>query len=238
MTLAMTLVAAGTAGIFSPSSHAASFYGPSAYTRASNNPFVSTNFNHYVYLEDFEDGQLDVPGVTISAGTICGPHLWTDSVDLDDGVMDGLGNRGHSLFSAPGSTGITFTFDAGSLGGLPTHVGIVWTDGAGLTGFEAYDTGGQSLGSIGPVSIADAGYNGDTVDDNFFGVQESAGISAIWIWNTIGGIEVDHLQYGRVLPSNAVGGPMETPLPGAIWLLGSALAAIGVLGNRRRSRDS
>ena len=94
-------------------------------------------------------------------------------------------------------TGISFSFDADMLGSLPTRVGIVWTDGAGETYFEAFHADGDSLGTIGPVQIADGSYSGTTVDDRFFGVIEPGGISRIRIWNTAGGIEVDHLQYGK-----------------------------------------
>jgi uncharacterized repeat protein (TIGR01451 family) len=72
----------------------------------------------------------------------------------------------------------------------------VWTDGNWTTTFEAFDSLGASLGVIGPVSIADGSNSGTTGEDNFFGVVNAGGISAIKISNTSGGIEVDHLQYG------------------------------------------
>ena len=120
----------------------------------------------------------------------------TDSVDADDGSIDGSGTNGHSFFSGSGSTGITFTFDATVLGSLPTQVGILWTDGSGTTLFEAFGPGGVPLGQIGPVAIADGSFVGETAEDRFFGVTNPGGISAIRISNTSGGIEVDHLQYG------------------------------------------
>jgi len=52
-------------------------------------------------------------------------------------VIDGSGLDGDSYFSWSGSAGLTFTFNADVLGSLPTHVDIVWTDGAGTTSFEA-----------------------------------------------------------------------------------------------------
>ena len=132
-----------------------------------------------------------------SAGSsVIGTGGLTDSVDADDGAIDGSGTNGHSFFSGSGPGGITFTFDAVALGGLPTQAGIVWTDGAGTTLFEAFGPGGVPLGQIGPVAIADASNFGETAEDRFFGVTNPGGISSIRISNSSGGIEVDHLQYG------------------------------------------
>jgi hypothetical protein len=163
------------------------------------------------FLETFEDGALNTPGVTASTGSVIGPGGLTDSVDADDGVIDGSGTNGHSFFAIPGSTGITFTFDATALSGLPTRVGIVWTDGEGTTTFEAFGPGGVPLGQIGPVAIADGSVTGTTAEDRFFGVIHTAGISSIRISNTVGGIEVDHLQYG--VPASAVVQTASIPLP-------------------------
>jgi uncharacterized repeat protein (TIGR01451 family) len=177
---------------------AATFLGPTPYLSKADSPFLADINAGKIYLEDFECGVLTVPGVTLSAGTIIPPGFegLIDSVDADDGVIDGSGLNGHSLFSGDGATGITFTFDQTTLGAFPTKAGIVWTDGNGTTTFEAFDSLGVSLGTIGPVSIADGSNAGTTGEDNFFGVVNASGISAIKISNTAGGIEVDHLQYG------------------------------------------
>ncbi|HJQ82643.1 MAG TPA: hypothetical protein VKA21_01100 [Candidatus Binatia bacterium] len=171
-----------------------SFLGPSAYTSQANSPFDLSPGGGIV-LEDFEDNTLSTPGVTPSTGSPTGPGGYTDSVDGDDGAIDGSGTNGHSFFASPGSTGITFTFDAGVLGGFPTAAGMVWTDGDGPVTFEAFDAVGGSLGTIGPVAIADGSIIGETAEDRFFGVVHAGGISAIKLSNTSGGIEVDHLQY-------------------------------------------
>ena len=215
-----------------PTTHAA-LLGPlggsgltSEYAQFSDSPFSGLSLE-YFHLEDFEDHLFNVPGVSGSPGgvtsVVFGPSIH-DSVDLDDGVLDGSGLNGDDYFAASGSGGIRFTFDAVVLGALPTHAGIVWTDGAGTTSFEAFDHNGISLGTIGPVTIADAVVNGTTTDDRFFGVIEFGGISAIEISNTIGGIEVDHLQYGNLIP-----------IPTGIWLLGSGLAALAA--TRRRPAE-
>jgi hypothetical protein len=202
---------------------AAALLGPTPYLSSSDSPFSAGSFS-YFHLEDFEDHLLTVPGVTASAGgvtsVVFGPSIH-DSVDADDGFIDGSGLDGDSFFSGNGNAGITFTFDAVELGSLPTNVGIVWTDGAGTTTFEAFDSSGTSLGSI-TAMVATAGHNGQTDEDSFFGVINSAGVSSIFISNFSGGIEVDHLQYGL----NAV------PVPAAFWLFGSGL--LGLVGVARR----
>jgi hypothetical protein len=175
---------------------AQTFIGPTPYLSKNDSPFITSINAGTTYLETFESGALATPGVTASAGSAIGPSGITDSVDGDDGAIDGSGTGGHSFFSGSGAAGITFTFDAIALGHLPTQVGIVWTDGAGTTLFEAFGPGGVPLGQIGPVAIADGSISGTTAEDNFFGVTNPGGISAIRISNTAGGIEVDHLQYG------------------------------------------
>lgn len=133
-----------------------------------------------------------------------------DSVDGDDGEIDGDGSMGHSFEHTSAATGITFSFDAETLGGLPTHVGIVWTDGGseasdgGLEAdvtFEAFDAAGNSLGTILATDLGDAGRSGTTGEDRFFGVTYRGGIAMVKISdNDDGKVEVDHLQYGRVEP--------------------------------------
>jgi len=111
-------------------------------------------------------------------------------------VIDGSGNAGHSYFTGDGAGGITITFTNGRVNGLPTEVGIVWTDGgfsAPVT-FEAFGPTGESLGPYGPFQHADDSNTGETAEDRFYGVTSAAGISKINISNTSGGIEVDHLQ--------------------------------------------
>lgn len=69
--------------------------------------------------------------------------------------------------------------------------------GNGYFYFEAFDVSGQSLGSI-VASHANASFNGETVDDRFYGVVNYSGVSSIRINNEDRrtGIEVDHLQWG------------------------------------------
>jgi hypothetical protein len=79
------------------------------------------------------------------------------------------------------------------------------------------------LGSIGPVAIADGSHNGETAEDRFFGATNAGGISRIFISNSSGGIEVDHLQYGAI------------PEPGTLVLLATGLAGLGMSRRKRNS---
>lgn len=188
------------------------FYGPSPYLDFNGTkPGVGTNYSPfadmlftYFYLETFEEGALTTPGVTNSAGAAGQPGTYTDSVDGDDGSVDGFGTAGHAFYLT--TTNVTFTFSKDVLGDWPTHVGIVWTDAGwgsvtpyyGHVVFEAFGPETNSLGTIGPIAVGDGSDRGQTGEDRFFGVSDSRGISAISVtmpdshdW------EIDHLQYGR-----------------------------------------
>ena len=104
--------------------------------------------------------------------------------------------------------GIEFSFDAAVLDALPTHAGIVWTDGSGTWTFEAFDAAGASMGTI-TAGLGDGVFAGTTADDRFFGAINPAGISKIKIGNpnSGGGVEVDHLQYGLVALKGCVAPP-------------------------------
>jgi hypothetical protein len=198
-----------------PSNADLTFLGPSPYLSEADGPFKGLNFD-YFYVEDFEDLALNTPGVTRSAGTIGEEaRAYRDSVDGDDGTIDGLGTEGESLFIAKSSalwdwlpwldrgfTGITFTFNRDVLGAFPTHVGIVWTDAEGPPStsvfLEPFGPTGISLGTFGPHSVGDSTTSGTTGDDRFLGVIDLNGISAVRIFQHADQMEVDHLQYGHV----------------------------------------
>lgn len=123
--------------------------GPSVFESSADSPFGSVRG---MVLEDFEDGLLDTPGVTVNAGWIVSsPNPFNDSVDGDDGLIDGITTTGRSLYSGNSQFDLVVTFDRNVPGRLPTHAGVVFTDignvVAGSTGFAkvlftAYDADG------------------------------------------------------------------------------------------------
>jgi hypothetical protein len=202
----------------------ASTLGPTPYLSFSDSPFSGGGFDWF-YLEDFEDGLLNTPGVTgdgaVTSTTPPPNPSIIDSVDADDGVIDGSGLNGDSYFR---SFSVTFTFDAIALGQLPTHAGLVWTDGEGTITFQAFDASNVLLGTVIGTHAQSGVYTGETAEDRFYGAINPGGISRIVISNAAG-IEVDHLQYGHVVP-----------LPAALPLLASGLGGLGLMGWWRRRR--
>ncbi len=217
----------------------AAYVGGNSYQSFANSPFSGLSFTGYFHLEDFEDHSLNTPGVTQSGGTITSGGFSgaiIDSVDADDGAVNGSCNKGAAAFIAcdsffgSGGTGISFTFSDGGLGTLPTHVGIVWTDGVNSVHLEAFDAVGDSLGVFGPFAVAGGAHaDQDVEEDTFVGVIELGGISRILITSGAGGgIEVDHLQYGAEATSTV---PEPTPLA----LLALALILMLVTQKPRRA---
>jgi hypothetical protein len=220
-------------------------YGPSPYTSFADSPFDGGAFT-YFFLEDFEDGLLNVPGVTASGGfarnVASSGSTSIDSVDGDDGTIDGLGQNGaYFTGKTPVLHDLFFFFDPIALGGLPTHVGIVWTDVGGalpVSGvcdvrFEVFNASGTSLGSVSALGLGDGVFKGETSEDRFFGAMYEGGISKLLVSVPNEGSrmnwEVDHLQYGAASSAPAL------PDPAATWLL-FGLAAGGLVLVRRMVR--
>ncbi len=197
------------------------------YVSSGDSPFDLFGPDSDFFLEDFEDGLLNTPGLLGFGGEIRFPSNFTDSVDADDGIIDGFGLDGHNYWAFFGKGPAVgplarFEFDAKALGGLPGSVGVVWTDGNifATTFFEAFGPKGESLGIL-ELVLGDDKHQGGTAEDRFLGVTFQGGISAIEISATLGRIELDHVQYGDIIPA-----------PGVLALLGLS----GLLSRRSRRR--
>jgi hypothetical protein len=195
----------------------AQYTGPFPYLSAADSPFPAATFDFF-HLEDFEDEALTT-GLAALNGERIGPSNFTDSVDSDDGSIDGSGLAGSSYITDGFSSSLEFSFDATALGSFPTHAGFVWTDvgnvfqgpvGFATLTFEAFDALGETMGVYGPFTLGDGASTGATAEDRFFGVANPAGISRLVVsmpdsidW------EVDHVQYGRI-PAPAAALPAMT----------------------------
>lgn len=200
-------------------------YGPTPYLQSSDSPFSGVSFTWF-HLEDFDDA-IWSPGYTLDNGNV-------SSELAISGEIDSVGLSGNAWCTTkyvdnygvniPPFVTFFFLVGQGYLPSLPTHAGIVWTDGYGPTKFEAFDSVGTSLGSI----VVDLGvydeYGGQPSEDRFFGVSNPDGIGSIRISTSSfdpGMIEVDHLQYGFAV----------VPLPGG-FLLG--ILGLGYAGTKLR----
>jgi hypothetical protein len=196
-------------------------YGPSAYLQFSDSPFAGMAFDKYFHLEDLEDDAFNTPGVTLNVPTgnwrIDAPGGFTDSVDGDDGSVDGSGQGGRSIEVLNGKV-INFTFDASVLGHLPTHAGLVWTDTSPAPDdvtVRIYDSAMVEVAAVTGQDLGDNLYTGQTDEDRFFGFEYMGGIAKIELEQAgDNNFELDHLQYGAV------------PEPASMLALGAGLAAL------------
>lgn len=206
-----------------PAAAQTTYYGPLPYLSEADQPVGFFTGPHV--LENFEDGALDF-GVTANTGIVTSPASNIDSVDGDDGVIDGSGNDGRTWF---GYGPIRLTFSR------PVEAaGVVWTDGPANTGvtFEAFGPGGVSLGLHGPFFHADGVTSGTTAEDRFYGVTDPGGIVAIQLRSIDGNlsIELDHVQFtGLADPYCSPAVVNSTGLPGRTVALGSTTVGDGDL---------
>lgn len=218
----LACVLVGAVGLWSSDVAASSiWFEPSPYLSADDMPsdFKATN----PFIEDFEDNEAD-SRLTIAPGKIIGPGYdsgikdVTDSVDADDGTIDGDGGNGHSFFYALNEIGIDFAMPV-------TSAGLVFTDGPQEMEMvlEAFDPAGSSIGVHRWQTTADEVFTGTTAEDRFIGVTNLDGISRLVIRQEGAGlgIEIDHIAFAVI------------PEPGSASLL---LMAATILAIRRRRR--
>lgn len=175
-------------------------YGPLTYRSFDDSPFRLEVFLGYQYFEDFEDHLLSVPGVYTSSTptSTLYPSYYVDSVDGDDGHVDGFCLQCDSLFTPDGVMGASLVFDPLVLGALPTHVGFAWTDGVGATvTVTFYGPAGTVAGTITRNGLGDGTFNSSVGEDRFFGIYHRDGISRVTVKDPGAGVEIDHLFYSR-----------------------------------------
>lgn len=145
--------------------------------------------------ETFEDGLVNTLGLSVGGGSIVAPSPTTDSVDSDDGSLDGSGTGGRCYRVAAGGTA-TISFASGPLGGFPERCGFAWTDGgqgSTLTLTITTGTGAIVTRTAGP--LGDGADDGATAEDRLVAISHSDGIQSIAVVATGGGFEFDHVQY-------------------------------------------
>jgi len=181
------------------------FFGPSPYLSSADIP--AGIFAGIPTIEDFEDDDIFDTGIIGSTtGVILAPPSAVDSVDADDGVIDGNCTPDcRSLRNSGESMAVTVTFTSPF-----TAVGIVMTDviqNSDVT-VEAFGPGLVSLGTHGPFVLGGVGVSGATAEDRFFGFTDPNGILQIRITTSVNGIETDHVMAGTMAGAVVIGGEL------------------------------
>jgi hypothetical protein len=204
-----------------PSKGETIFLPPSPYFSLADSPLVDMNDGTFIF-EDFEDGSLDLPvGVVGYPGLIMEPSPFTDSVDGDDGIVDGSGSEGKSYRPALISVGFTnpptyttiyqLNFTSTEPSGLPTAVGLVITDGlpdSRITVTARDRNGVNTFVHYSDINF-DMNSSGSTFEDRFVGVTNALGMREVAFAHHWMGfphearVEIDHLQF--VIPEPEFG---------------------------------
>ena len=212
---------------------------PVAYLSIEDSPFGVAQDPGAFVVVDVEGGAIDAFGATIEGAIVIAPAFYTDSVDGDDGAIDGSGAEGHSLAQLVGTPTVV-TFDAKALEGLPTSFGVVITDscsGAWTFELRAFDEMDQPLGLVQQVVVLDETQFGTTAEDRFIGFTSPVGVARVEMYGPdVCNFEFDHLQYNRPAPAGA---PEDLNGDGVVdgADLGILLAAWGTVGPGDFNRD-
>ena len=188
--------------------------GPLPYRSLDDNPFDLSGLNSSFFLEDFEDGAVNLPGLGFGGWEVAGPGSLTDSVDGDDGAIDGSGNGGHSLKvsnplvfpTSPAQFAGHLRLSAPLIFGqrLINAFGFVWTDALpqSFIGVDIFGASGNEGFQIN--GNFDDSNNGGTAEDVFIGFISDEPFFEIDLGcivfssnpNETNFCEFDHLQVG------------------------------------------
>ncbi len=196
--------------------------GPTPYLSRDDSPFDLSGLGSTFFLDDLEDGTLNLPGFGYTNMEVRGPGSLTDSVDADDGSIDGQGNGGHSLraiaFATLPTGPPTFrTFVDMGVGGsqLPVNAfGVAWTDAFHRSFVQMEirslqgDEGTCLFDGLYQPPIMDQFHSGETAEDRFIGFVSDRPILGVTFASYSSGfeplterLELDHVQFGvQVVP--------------------------------------
>ncbi len=171
---------------------------PQPYAKVADSAlFGVMSLDDQFYCETFEDGLVNTPALSLAGGTVRAPASDTDSVDGDDGAIDGLGSAGHSYRCESGGT-VSIAIAAAAFGGTyPERLAFAWTDGpAGSTLTLTITTGANQafVRTVGP--LGDSSQAGTTAEDRLVAITASDGVKSVQIASSGNGpFEIDHVQY-------------------------------------------
>jgi hypothetical protein len=198
---------------------------PTPYSSLQDSTFDLTDLGSTFFVENMEQGitiksgALYAPasGLVVLNATIRPPGSLTDSVDADDGVIDGRGNDGNSVVPVTYTVFPTLPFTFQSipeflLFGVP-HVnafGFVWTDG-----FQDSEItlGVSQQGGCRYQNLMDTTFSGETAEDRFVGLIADEPFNRVTVLSLARGdganvqqrFEFDHVQFGlQAVPEPAL----------------------------------
>ena len=206
---------------------AAQFVPQNAYRGVDDSPFHDFGVDGTLLLEDFEDGELNIPGVSQVSEAGLGSsinvigHGFSVAADVLDGGL-GRALEAHPTICATSyplqcPARVIFEFNTEPFGILPTFVGFAWTDAvrAAESDFHPHASvkvvdanGAVSQSSINGLPLRQSLEDSHS-DDIFVGFINDTGISRLeFTVITNGGpgghLAIDHLQMGVAsLPGDA-----------------------------------
>ena len=163
------------------------------YRSSADSPFFQGAGEESMILDNFEFVDYLVPGSsTIGFSTV----TLGNSVDGDDGLIDGIADPSTSAIVLVGA--LTVSFDPEVLGGLPTRVGIVCTDLVQVGGGNP-DLRITAVDAFGGVHTQEfvIDNTGGVGDDIFVGFSLPIGVTDFQVIPLSGVGTFDHLQYDQ-----------------------------------------